>query len=122
MTEAQRPASTQPPRLAGPSSALTIALVYAAFGALWILLSDTLLLWLLEDRELLLVLSTAKGWLFVFLSALLVFFVAMRFHRPGGVSATLPGWQGKTPWLAFGVITLAIATVSVTHVVHGLEA
>ena len=43
----------------------TIALVYLAFGAVWIFFTDRLLVWLNLDAGLILRLQTAKGWLFV---------------------------------------------------------
>lgn len=98
--------------------ALTIALVYAAFGALWILLSDTLLGWLLQDRDLLLLVSTVKGWVFVFLSALLIFLVAVRLNRQEDRQPGAPDWRVRTPWIALGVISLAIGGVILTSIVQ----
>ncbi len=118
MTDTSSPSPTPYRRVNGPSFALTIALVYAAFGALWILLSDTLLGWLLQDRDLLLLVSTIKGWVFVFLSALLIFVVAMRFQRPRERAPSTTDWQMRTPWLALGVISLSIVGVILTSVVQ----
>ena len=98
--------------------ALTIALVYAAFGALWILLSDTLLGWLLQDRDLLLLVSTVKGWVFVFLSALLIFLVAVRLNRQEDRQPGAPDWRVRPPWIALGVISLAIGGVILTSIVQ----
>ncbi|KAB2821699.1 MAG: PAS domain S-box protein, partial [Candidatus Dadabacteria bacterium] len=52
---------------------LRISLWYALFGVLWILLSDTLLLMLVEDVNELMRLQLYKGWFFVVLSALFIF-------------------------------------------------
>lgn len=52
--------------------ALRIALSYLLFGGLWILLSDRLLVSLVQDAELLSRLQTVKGWLFVIVTALLL--------------------------------------------------
>jgi len=100
------------------SLASTVALIYAAFGTVWILLSDTVLGWVLQDRDLLLLVSTIKGWVFVFLSALLIFFVAVRFPRGDTRSGSARLWHVQTPWAALGVITLAIVAVIAASVVQ----
>ena len=43
----------------------TIALIYVAFGAVWIFFTDRLLVWMHLSPELILRLQTGKGWLFV---------------------------------------------------------
>jgi light-regulated signal transduction histidine kinase (bacteriophytochrome) len=62
----------------------TIALIYVAFGALWIFFTDRLLVWLHLSPELILRLQTAKGWLFVIGSAILLYVVLRRYQRRGG--------------------------------------
>lgn len=52
---------------------LRIACLYAFFGGCWILFSDTILLSLAPDPELLSRLQTYKGWFFVLVTALLLF-------------------------------------------------
>lgn len=52
---------------------LRIALLYAGFGGLWILFSDTVLIALTSDVTTLSRLQTYKGWAFVASSALLIF-------------------------------------------------
>ena len=49
------------PAAPGPRQAVTVVLVYACFAALWILLSDQLVDWLLDDPALILLVSTVKG-------------------------------------------------------------
>jgi signal transduction histidine kinase len=61
----------------------TIALIYVAFGAVWIFFSDRLLVWMNLDPALILVLQTAKGWLFVAGSALLLYLLLRRYERRG---------------------------------------
>ena len=48
----------------------TIALIYVAFGAVWIFFSDRLLIWLHLDPVVITRVQTAKGWLFVVGSAI----------------------------------------------------
>ncbi|HJV28627.1 MAG TPA: EAL domain-containing protein [Aromatoleum sp.] len=52
---------------------LRIVLTYSAFAALWILLSDKILGLLFANPEVIVVVSVAKGWLFVAITALLLF-------------------------------------------------
>ncbi|MEO3946295.1 bifunctional diguanylate cyclase/phosphodiesterase [Gorillibacterium sp. CAU 1737] len=59
-------------------SALRIAGVYSIIGVLWILLSDRFLVMLVDDKRRLQFLSVAKGWLFVFLTAGLLFVLIRR--------------------------------------------
>ncbi|SDK35440.1 PAS domain S-box-containing protein [Maridesulfovibrio ferrireducens] len=53
--------------------AIRIASIYAAFGCLWILLSDKILLLLVQDADRVNRLQTYKGWFYVFVTALLVY-------------------------------------------------
>lgn len=62
----------------------TIALIYLAFGAVWIFFTDRLLVWLHLDPRLILRLQTAKGWLFVIGSAVLLYVLLRRYERRGG--------------------------------------
>lgn len=62
----------------------TIALIYVAFGAVWIFFTDRLLVWLRLDADLILRLQTAKGWLFVIGSAVLLYVLLRRYERRGG--------------------------------------
>jgi len=51
---------------------LKIALSYALFGGLWILLSDRILLWMVRDPETLTRLQSFKGYAFVVITAVLL--------------------------------------------------
>ena len=62
----------------------TIALIYVVFGAIWIFFTDRLLVWLHLSPELILRLQTAKGWLFVIGSAILLYVVLRSYERRGG--------------------------------------
>jgi light-regulated signal transduction histidine kinase (bacteriophytochrome) len=61
----------------------TIALIYVAFGVMWIFLSDRVLVWLDLDPQLILRMQTAKGWLFVAGSAVVLYVAARRYERRG---------------------------------------
>ena len=62
----------------GAAGALKIALAYAGFAALWILLSDEAVGMLFDDPLLIVRASQAKGWLFVAVTSLLLFALVMR--------------------------------------------
>ncbi|WP_129775038.1 sensor histidine kinase [Peristeroidobacter soli] len=69
----------------------TIALIYLAAGALWIFLTDRWLEWLDLDPHTLQVLHTAKGWLAILGSAVLLYILLRRHKRrdDAAVSALL---------------------------------
>jgi len=58
--------------------ALRIALTYALFAALWIVSSDTVVLWLFADAQQVAFVSTIKGWLFVAVTSLLLYWLIQR--------------------------------------------
>ena len=60
------------PRSSNRDSVLRVVLPYFFFGAAWILFSDRLILPLAASAEDLLWLSTAKGWLFILVTAALL--------------------------------------------------
>jgi light-regulated signal transduction histidine kinase (bacteriophytochrome) len=59
----------------------TIALIYCAFGAVWIFFTDRLLVWLHFSAERILQLQTIKGGLFVFGSAIVLYLLLRRYQR-----------------------------------------
>jgi two-component system, sensor histidine kinase and response regulator len=58
-----------------------IVLLYAVFAAAWILFSDRLVSQLWADPELVVTASTAKGWAFVAVTSLLLWFALRRFAQ-----------------------------------------
>lgn len=64
--------------LAAQVNALSIALVYATFAGMWILLSDKAVAWLFIDPRYHLFASTLKGSLFVAVTAILLYFLVRR--------------------------------------------
>ncbi|MCB0807004.1 MAG: PAS domain S-box protein [Bacteroidales bacterium] len=61
--------------------ALFVTAVYCLMGFLWIILSDKFFLNLTEDPQLITSYQTAKGWFFVGISGLFIYFLAMRYYR-----------------------------------------
>jgi PAS domain S-box-containing protein len=52
---------------------LRVTVLYAVFGSLWILLSDRIVAAIITDPKVLTTVQTFKGWLFVLLSSLLIY-------------------------------------------------
>jgi light-regulated signal transduction histidine kinase (bacteriophytochrome) len=62
-------------------AALRIALIYAVFGALWIVLSDRALEWITGSPERAQRWQTPKGWFYIAATAALVYFFVLRYGR-----------------------------------------
>lgn len=62
-------------------SIVLVVLIYALCAALWILLSDRIVLWLFEERSVMMLISSIKGWLFVFVTSCLLY--GLLRHRQG---------------------------------------
>jgi PAS domain S-box-containing protein len=60
------------------SKAFKISVIYCVFATLWIFFSDRLLTTLASNVDSLIYLQTAKGWLFVLLTAILLFSLVFR--------------------------------------------
>ena len=71
---------TAPPPPAGRDrgAILTVVLGYAAFGALWILVSDRVVEALLSDPAMVTLAGTLKGWAFIAITSLLLYRVMQR--------------------------------------------
>jgi len=59
----------------------TVVLIYLAISALWMLVTDRLLVWLNLDARLTARLQTLKGWLFVLGTAALAYVLLKRYER-----------------------------------------
>lgn len=59
---------------------LRVVLAYAVFASLWILLSDTVVGWLVSDPARIVLVSTIKGWLFVVVTSLLLYVLIRRLR------------------------------------------
>jgi PAS domain S-box-containing protein len=60
---------------------LRSVLVYAIFGGLWILFSDSLLFSLFSDKALMQEIAMVKGWVFILVTAFLLYFLIIRDLR-----------------------------------------
>src|SRR6185369_9147857 len=73
-----RKAHAMPQLISGQLTPAGIALRYAAFAALWIIVSSYLLTITVDDRSLYSLIEIAKGLLFVAVTSVLVFMLARR--------------------------------------------
>ncbi len=82
MEDMELPEKTSPediPRLMQLPFAYGMTLLYVLLGGFWIYFSDRILVLLAETPERLLMLSTCKGWFFIFITALMLFCTLFRF-------------------------------------------
>jgi diguanylate cyclase (GGDEF)-like protein/PAS domain S-box-containing protein len=103
--------SRSTPSPSGAGSALRIVAVYAVFASLWILLSDKAVSWLFADPATMTRVSMVKGWLFVVVTALLLYELIQRMtsglqdalHAAGLHEQLLQGTLDALPDLLFEV-------------------
>lgn len=94
-------------------AALHVVLIYAAFAALWILLSDRAVEWMLDDPASIRLAHASKGWLFVAVTSLLLY---TQMRRPSGASA--PPIQTIRLGLPFALLAVVIAVLTGAAVAH----
>ena len=90
-----------------------VVAMYALFASLWILASDSILAALVSDRQLAVAIGTYKGWLFVGVTALLLFGLLRGVAGPApALSRAGPG-TGIGPWLVpFGIGAFVVALMT----------
>jgi PAS domain S-box-containing protein len=104
-------ASPNPPSPRQRSSSATIALVYAAVGATWVLVSDRTLEWLLNDQAQLSIANTIKGWAFIALSALLLYWLLQR-QATGKSAVAREALKHRSLVLPVTLVALAVAAAT----------
>ena len=92
---------------------LSVVAIYAACAALWILLSDKAVEWLFSDPAQLTLASTLKGWLFVAVTAFLLYRLLRRREGAAAKSAAPVRIRLGLPFalLIVAVILLAVAGI-----------
>ncbi|MBI4740150.1 MAG: PAS domain S-box protein [Betaproteobacteria bacterium] len=98
--------------------ALRIVLVYAAAASLWILLSDKIVDLLFGDPALITLASTLKGWVFVGVTALLLYRLLQRGPGGGSPAAPAPGRRPGALYLTLGLVAALIVALTAGAVVH----
>ncbi len=101
-------------------AALRIALVYALAAGLWILGSDWLLSQLIRDPDWLLRAQTAKGWVFVGVSALLLYVLVRRIALARPAQPQAEAARPRVRWtpLIAGALLISAATASMLWYDH----
>lgn len=96
-----------------------IVLLYAAFGGLWIVLSDQLVDWLVDDTAAVMLISTLKGVLFIAVTSLLLYAL---LRRGAGHVPPSRGFRalGRPAILTLLVMGSAIAVTTAVAVVRNL--
>jgi PAS domain S-box-containing protein len=107
-----------PDRARAADAARRIALLYALFGALWILGSDWLLERLVPDPVWLVRAGALKGWLFIAVTAALLYVVVRRMSgagaRAAAPAAAAPPAQ-RALWIALGAAIVASTVLVARH-------
>lgn len=65
------------PPMKAKNGALRIVIIYAIFSCLWVLFSDAIVALLVQEPEIITLVSTLKGWLFVAVTALLLYLLVL---------------------------------------------
>jgi len=88
---------------------LKVVLIYALFGSLWILFSDQMVESLPTNHETHMTLQTVKGWLFMAVTSLLLYYLLHRIeHRQNGHQTPAP-YSGIVNWKRWQLYLFAIA-------------
>ena len=97
------------------ASALRVVLIYAAFAALWILLSDRLVAALFSEPSHILLASMLKGWLFVAITSLLLYGLIRGRSRHPKVGADSTPLSRRGGFLLAALAILLLAGAGIGH-------
>jgi diguanylate cyclase (GGDEF)-like protein len=82
--------------------ALRISALYLFAGALWILLSDNLLIESIMSKQLIFVISMIKGWVYVILTAVILYFlIKMAFSKIQSTNKELVRYAEQLKYIAY---------------------
>ncbi|MGZ8222355.1 MAG: PAS domain-containing protein [Methylobacter sp.] len=100
-----------------PNGILSIVLIYALFGAGWILLSDKWVQLVFSDPHQIILVSIVKGWLFVGMTSLLLY--SLMQHWGGGVTATkiipVGSRRLRASFLALATVIIVLTGAVIVH-------
>ena len=106
-------------RPGGGSGALMIVVIYAVFGALWIVSSDGILKMLVQDAGQFAVVSMFKGWAYVAVTSLLLYGLLRRFEllpvKEGSVVSSPSRFRR---WLPFALLASCIVGAGTAGIVY----
>ena len=90
--------------------ALTVVLIYAVFGALWILLSDKAVAWLFGGPSQAALASTIKGWAFIAVTSLILY--GLLHRRRAAIEGDTEDIALSNRWpLVFALVAMVITGV-----------
>ncbi len=102
----------------GTATILKIVLLYAAFAALWILLSDKVVEWSFHEPAQVTLVNTLKGWVFVAVTSLLLYGLMLRLTcRADAEPAPVPG-AGLKPEIFLALTALTIIILMAVSLIH----
>ena len=90
---------------------ITVTAIYAVLAAGWIYASDALLGLLISDPALLTALETLKGWLFVAITSVLLFYL-LRNNAPSEPSTERAEVAGFSIWPPLAILLVFVAVVA----------
>jgi PAS domain S-box-containing protein len=112
----------QPGSPQGRTAILTVVLGYAVFGALWIMVSDRAVAWLLQDPALIVIASTLKGWAFVALTSLLLYhLMRSRFGLVRETPRPVASVARRSMGLPLALAALVIAALTAATIAYDIE-
>ncbi|MDO8988937.1 MAG: PAS domain S-box protein [Sideroxyarcus sp.] len=97
---------------------LRIVLVYAVFGGVWIVLSDWAAERLFEDMKFLHVVQTLKGWLFVGVTSLLLYFLLGTLHGERETGRAAQRYTSLVNWPRWQLYLFAVAMTAATLLIR----
>ncbi|MGY3896148.1 PAS domain-containing protein [Aeromonas enterica] len=93
---------------------LNVVLTYAAVASLWILLSDKAVEWLFSTPAQFALASTIKGWLFILITALMLYaMLRRRIDMP--VATKLPSHRQRLPFILLNTLILALTSMAIAQ-------
>ena len=93
---------------------LNVVLTYAAVASLWILLSDKAVEWLFSTPAQFALASTIKGWLFIVITATLLYAMLRRRIDQPTVSST-PSRRQLLPFVLFNGLIIALTVMAIAQ-------
>lgn len=93
---------------------LNVVLTYAAVASLWILLSDKAVEWLFSTPAQFALASTIKGWLFIVITATLLYAMLRRRIDQPTVSST-PSRRQLLPFVLFNGLIIALTAMAIAQ-------
>jgi PAS domain S-box-containing protein len=108
---------TKPPDSGSHAPALVVAFLYAFFAALWILFSDKAVELLIADKDIALLASTLKGWLFVAITSLMLYGLLRRYQASATLLAEAggPAKRAALPLVLVATLVTGLTGAGIHH-------